>query len=357
MNFFLFTLFACSEYSFHSSLDVNEGAGDEKTWLDEQASYNDSSTTETEEHDNSLRGRVCQPSGEGWIVDARVYVDIDDNGDGIIDRQVEDYTDADGRYELTNLPLGELVVQVEKGSFSSSLEVYFPGGTYEIPEYFCPLDPPKIAVIEGHYDHIEGILSQMGAEYTLYTHDNYASLISDPQKMAEYDVIFINCADMSPFVMENRSLIQSNIKNYIAQGGSIYASDWAYIFIEYAFPEKIDFYGDEATNLPAAGASGSFITDILDPTMQTILESNTSSIHYDLNYWIVMEDVADDVDVMVSGDINIIDQNTLLPLVDAPLVAQFEHGEGKVIYTTFHNEYQGTSLNIHVLLEEMILNL
>ena len=38
------------------------------------------STTEEDDYGNSLRGRVCKPSGEGWIVDARVYVDIDDDG-------------------------------------------------------------------------------------------------------------------------------------------------------------------------------------------------------------------------------------------------------------------------------------
>ena len=357
MNFLLLTLFACTEYSFNSHPGASEGSNEEKTWMDTEGLTDETPTEETDDYSNSLRGRVCNPSGEGWIVDARVYVEIDDDGDGIIDREVEDYTDSEGRYELLNLPLGEIVVEVEKGSFGSSLEVYFPGGTYEIPEVFCPLDPPSIAVIEGHYDHIEGILSQMGVNYTLFHHDNSHALISDPQKMAEFDVIFINCALHSNFLLNNRQLINTNITNYIAAGGSIYASDWAYPFIEFAFPEKLDFYGDDMALGAHVGLGGTFQVDILDPTMQAILESNTSSIHYDLGEWIVLEDAADDVDVMVSGTVNISHMGNFQTLVDVPLVTQFTHGLGRVIYTTFHNEHQGTSLNIQALLEEMILNL
>jgi len=43
---------------------------------------------------------------------------------------------------------------------------------------------------------------------------------------------------------------------------------------------------------------------------------------------------------------------------NAPIASRFEHGDGRVIYTSFHNEHQeDTTLDMTRILEEIILSL
>ena len=75
--------------------------------------------------DGIFKGRICDPSGGGWVVGANVYISLDYDGDGIEDRRLEDTTDSEG-FELDGLTVGLQTVYIQKGSFSSSFEVDFP---------------------------------------------------------------------------------------------------------------------------------------------------------------------------------------------------------------------------------------
>ena len=56
--------------------------------------------------DGILKGRICDPSGGGWVVGANVYISLDYDGDGIEDRRLEDTTDSEGFFELDGLTVG-----------------------------------------------------------------------------------------------------------------------------------------------------------------------------------------------------------------------------------------------------------
>ena len=75
--------------------------------------------------------------------------------------------------------------------------------------------------------------------------------------MESYDIIFFNCGSSGSWWSQNRQGITENIRSYVGNGGSIYASDLEYVFIEEAFPDKIDFFGEDAnymvSNVGAAG--------------------------------------------------------------------------------------------------------
>ena len=77
---------------------------------------------------------------------------------------------------------------------------------------------------------------------------------------------------------------------YVDQGGSLYASDWAYYFVESAYPDLLDFHGDDATVGEAFhGAPGSFTAAVVDTNMQGLLGSNTASIWFNYNAWAVAQ--------------------------------------------------------------------
>ena len=304
----------------------------------------------------SVSGRVCDPSGGEWIVGAYVWVAVDDDGDGEEDWRAEDSTDADGRFMLEGLPPGDHQVRVEKGSFSSSYDVTLDVGLYEIPEDECALDPPTIAVISGDYDHIDLTL-----EYTLVngTGAEYIGFLRDAAQMNEYDIIFFNCG-ISDSWHSHQAQIAANITTFVEDGGSVYASDWAHFFIEAAFPGKIDFFGEDALySSPRVGMDGNVTASVIDPTMQAIIGGASADINYDLSMWVVPENAGSGVDTLLQASVPVMDfwTGTYTTIPNAPIAVRFDVGTGRVIYTSFHNEHQATTVHMRDILEEIILSL
>jgi hypothetical protein len=303
------------------------------------------------------------------VAGAYVFTIVDEDGDGVEDWRAEDTTDTEGRFLLSGLPIGHYTVQVEKGSFHTEYEVELEGGLFEIPEDECALKPPTIAVVTGEYDHIEDILDSLELEYTLVrgtigasSPPEFVYFLREPALMAEYDLIFFNCGVSDYDWMAYQTEIAGNMRSYVDEGGSIYASDWAYYLIEKAFSSKIDFYGDDsAYGSPQVGIDGPVSADVLDPVMQALLGGTSADINYDLGMWVVPEAVDSDVEVLLQARVSVLDLWTGYGGVvhDAPIASRFEFGEGRVIFTSFHNEHQtgDTTLDMMRILEEIILSL
>ena len=303
-----------------------------------------------------LQGRICDPSGDGWVVGAEVWISLDYNGDGVEDDRITGTTDADGYFTLSGVPMGAHTVYVEKGSFTASFEVVLdePGTTTLAEEECLDASEVEIAVISGQYDSIQHILDEMGFEYDLYNglSNQYMDLLTDPALMAEYDIIFFNCG-MSDSWQTKKGEIASNVNDYVLNGGSIYSSDWAYYIFEASFPDAVDYYGDDNYAGSAyMGNMGEIQAEVLDANIQAIVGGTTARLNYDLGSWVVPTSAKSTVDVLVRGDAPLIwgsDQ------ANAPLAVRFEKG-GTALYTTFHNEAQIT-VDMLAILQEVILSL
>ena len=312
----------------------------------------------------SVRGRVCDFSGEGYVVGAQVHAAWDTNGDGENDSSATASTDENGWFQLEGLPLGEHRIVVEKGSFSTTFDVVITQpGLLELAEEEClEQDDVRIAVITGEFDNIGAILSGMDLEFDTYGGSwsgDYLDLLLDPEDLAEYDIVFFNCGisdSWTPYQIE----VSENIEQFVQAGGSIYASDWAYFFFETAFPDLIDFVGDDAVYVsettggppPAVGARGRIDADIYDANMMAVIGSNRADLNYDLDGWVVPISTLSTAEVMVRGDARTYTEGTLS---NVPLAVKVVRG-GTAIFTTFHNERQLT-IDMERLLEEIILNL
>lgn len=168
--------------------------------------------------------------------------------------------------------------------------------------------------------------------------------------METYDIIFINCglnADEDNVYHPQRI---ENIKTYVRYGGSIYASDYANTSISLAFPNAVNFIG-------RVGDVSDVHAHIHDSTMQTILESTSVTINYHNWDWTVIDNVTNDVEVLVSGDAFFTYEYINYVHYDSPLAVRYHRGEGTIVYTTFHNDAQGTTFNVDKLLQEMIFSL
>ena len=135
---------------------------------------------------------------------------------------------------------------------------------------------------------------------------------------------------------EEQEMIVQTVRSFVENGGSIYASDWAHPFVEFAFPEQIDFLGADNDYVDAQRGYDDFLyADVSDSVMQTILSSGTAEIRYDFSEWVVAKKVSTDVDVLLRATVQAYKPNgSLKTLPDAPLAVRFQVGEGRVVYAT-----------------------
>lgn len=351
-------LLACSsEYGLNEGQESSEGENNNPS--------GDDPTDSTPGYDGevaSVTGRVCNTVGDSYVVGADAYINYDSNGDGTDDATSSDVTDADGWFTLTGVPLGTHTISVEKGSFSTTIQISLdtPDEELQLANEEC-LDPGSvdIAVVSGDYDHVESLLTGLGLTYTLYRgasgQTEYLELLQDADKMSEYDIIFFNCGMDDTWARgSSYDAVAANVKAYVQAGGSVYTSDWAYNIFEAAFPNAADFYGDDTvTGAAYWGADGYLTASVIDPTFQQLLGSNSAQLNYDLASWAVVESTGSNTEVLLRGDAPLYLWGTIN---NSPLAIRAYFGSGVALYTSFHNEQQAT-VDMESILEEIILSL
>lgn len=128
---------------------------------------------------------------------------------------------------------------------------------------------------------------------------------------------------------------------------SLYFSDWTYDLVERAWPDKVTWVGDQDTlDVAQRGRNGPATARIVDEEMASFMEVPVGSqleIDFNQSAWAVPRSVAEDVQVLVSADVEYDDPTTgtWTGLDDVPLVFAFDAGS-PVVYTAFHNEAQIT---------------
>ena len=319
-----------------------------------------------------VEGIVYAPNGITSLAGATVSVP----GSAPSDPPVTSTTSGpDGSFRLQDVPAGGVTIRITKGSWSTSFELNVVAGqSVTAPREKTTLPATgagaaKIAVIEGAYDRMEDILAKLGLgtvdawgslEWGTEKFDSYESadaLLLDPAKLAEYDIVFIDCGT-SEWSLDDAALIQ-NLRDYVNQGGKLYVTDQAYDFVEQAFPAAVDFYGAQETPVDqpegqdeAQMGSGGIEVDAtpLDDTLRAWLQSHAAlnadgTVHIAgfLSDWAAIEQVPATTKVWITGDVSL-----MLDPADQgaegvrPLTVSFESGSGRVLYTSYHTEEGGS---------------
>jgi hypothetical protein len=284
-----------------------------------------------------VRGRVCAPDGETWLVDARAGITPSGSG------EIFTFTDGDGRFELTGVPAGPQQLAITKGSFSTTRAIVIPAGdVLELPEDDCQLetDDLRVAVVTGsQFDNVRGVLRDVGIPDDIV--DVYGSgwaddLLGPDERIFDYDILFLSCRSAEPVYVAS-VIMQDRLRAFLAAGGSVHASDQAYDLIEVTFPDKIEFFGDDTAR--GAADRGAIVSDlpavVVDPGLVQALGRNTATLVYRLETWSAMVSAAPDVDVYMSANSPLLGGTTLQ---NAPHIVGFHHGEGRVVYSSFHQE-------------------
>ena len=369
----IFAILACSEHSLFSEKGNNDFADTSESILEnnqEEPSLDpqddpDNPTSEptdepseptnepsepTDEPLGSLDGQICDTTGNGWIIGAIISLQSTD-GENIF----HTITDQNGEFSLEGVPFGTYTLHVEKGSFEATETIIIDQAHQSLDNGLC-LDPQsaKIAVVSGTYDEIEEILESLTIpydEYDSFSESSYLSLLRNPQLLNSYDIVFFNCgfgtqAQWEPYQAE----IAENLQLFVAHGGSMYASDWAYPIFESTFPDAVDFLDDDQDTFDVHnGISGTYTATVEDPILQYIVGSSTS-ITFDNSSWAVMEE--SNGHVLLSGDV----ETWSGTMYNIPLAVRYSHGFGQALFTSFHNDAQITA-TMEAILTEFIYSL
>jgi len=259
----------------------------------------------------------------------------------LIDNPLQTTTDQNGFYQLANVPQGKQTIIVFKGNFRAEIIVNVVRGQTTQAEIAILQPTGKIGVNDGHYDDIAGILTDLGFEYESINSD----ILSDSSQLSEFVVLFFECGGINISEGSNEA---ENLKDFIANGGYLYASDYALDVAAVLFPEKVKELSKEGK-----GVSEDISAEIINENIIKILGKNEIKLnYYDSPGWNVIKSISDDVKIDIIADIETYSE----VIKESPLLVHFSHGDGMVILTTFHNAANATD-DMIVILQQMSFGL
>jgi hypothetical protein len=274
-----------------------------------------------------IQGNLCDLSGNGPVAGGTVYVETAQG-------RIQTTTDANGDWVLTCVPPGGYTVVAEYGSWSTQLQATVSSGQVTVfPGRQC-LDPDsaEVAVVWGEWDQMEGILDQLNIPYTYYGQGQAAGLVNNPSELAQYDIVFFNCGWEELLGINTPG--RTNIASFVMNGGSVYASDWAYDLIEVSWPTFVDFHGDD-TAIDAAQSAGSHNgpAQVVEPTLQAALQGRST---------VTIDSCCTAIDTAGAATTVYLQSDRLNDGGVHPLMVSFQPhmNSGRVWYTDFHNQGQ-----------------
>ena len=345
----------------------------------------------------SAVGTICTPNDDP-IPGAQVVAHTRDCAGAAI--QVRASTDPTGYFRLDGLAPGPTTVDVSSGSFIGQFHVEVEAdravtvAEQGSPKACLPTNAARLAVLTGDYDDIGAVISELGFEYddfcgTYEAHLPARQLLHDQGRLFQYDVVFINCATGIDLRGESPEAvrIRSNLREFVARGGSIYVSDLAAGVIDSLWPGRITFdatgtllqvdpcctcveCADECLvdppsppsrrcpdpnalqgvcrdpgGLTGHGLVGEMEAQLVSPILREAVGEDALMITFELNNWMQIADVAPGVEVLVSAQ-------------GRPLMVRFRPSTnaGQVAYTSFHNHAQAT-LPMLAILRSLVFSL
>lgn len=222
----------------------------------------------------------------------------------------------------------------------------------------------RLAVTPVDYDDMGKLLKQLGQGYTFET-VQYKDLLS-LKALSQYDVVFLTCSrapnawlgeqvrninsgvlpliDPKPEVVAG---LRQGLGKFVREGGTLYASDWQYQMVRFAFEELSD---DREIRL---GAIGEVNARIVDSGLRKLLERDSIPLLFDKPAWLPAafsprrsasgSDV--EMTVYLRGEYNAMNGAR----TESPLLVKIPIEKGSIIFTSFHNEHQNSEIETKLL--------
>ena len=182
----------------------------------------------------------------------------------------------------------------------------------------APKKPLKIAVSTPGFDDIGKILKSLKIQY------------SPIVVGLACDILFLNCGTTNYFD-------GTTLRNFVFNGGCVYASDHTDTMISAAFPELFNFGGH-------IGDACKIYADVIDSELREII-GNKIQIEFDLGVWAVLN--SSKGQTLLAG-------SSGGKYAGLPIMVKVPFGKGVIFYTCFHN-YAQASEKEKALLQLLVL--
>jgi hypothetical protein len=186
------------------------------------------------------------------------------------------------------------------------------------------------------WDNMAKLLDGLGEGYR-YTELSMTDLVNGP-RLKEFDVLFFTCGFQSDY-----SDVAPRLRDFVENGGTLYASDWRYEAVAEAFREYRN------PKLDIEGLDGNVNARVVDPGLRDILQEDSIPLRFNLDRWkpAAFSSFGDKkVTVILEGTYKRQDNRRN---ATAPLLVKFQPGKGTVIFTSFHNEKQNNDIETKLL--------
>lgn len=240
-------------------------------------------------------------------------------------------TNSSGNYSFPALPKGDYEVWVTKIGYTTGRSLLSIEGNTDRD---FALKHTDIGVLTSKgtdsevYEQIQSALNGFNFDVSLILKEDIVDVDSLKGNLKS---LFINSSNI---VLDDTSTVA--IRDFVRSGGSLYTSDMLYELIEHAFPGKVSFLGEDSWvstgQTIEANVRDNGLADYLNLAPSSSINLNFSDY---MVPWVVINGVSSDVDVYVSGDINV-GAESVETLSNKPLAVGFKEGQGRVIYTSYY---------------------
>lgn len=206
------------------------------------------------------------------------------------------------------------------------------------------------AVTHPGYDDVGATLAGLG--YNYFELQGEYERLADPDFLDCFSAAFINSAGDIPSPIDGTTA--DALRFYVANGGKLYLSDWAFPFVNEVFPSYVNFIWPD----PCIGAAQTVNATVADSGLRNYLGAGQVEVTYALDNWAVIDSVGTETYVLLEGDVPVYSsqspplnhQLTRIPerqttanlggqkaavLKNRPLAVSFPYGNGVVVYTTW----------------------
>lgn len=202
----------------------------------------------------------------------------------------------------------------------------------------------RLAVTPPELDDMGKLLRSLGKGYA-YEELPLESLL-EASLLKRYNVIFFTCggvpdswvaerlrdsarpgfADVRPKLKVVEKVCR-NLRDFVSEGGTLYASDLQFPFVANAFKELVS--PGEAVKGDAQVVSA----QVTSPGLKRLL-GDTIDLQFDKPDWCSAAFRGEDCETLLRGSFRAMNGKTR----ETPLLVRFSHGRGMVVFTSFHNE-------------------
>jgi hypothetical protein len=282
----------------------------------------------------ALSGRTCDPRTQLWLSGAQVYTQV--VVDGVFDATLGTVTDREGRWTIGDLPASQYGFDVVEIYGHEVLQTHFvvsPGGSAEVvlPEEAC-FTPPRVDVVTATWADPRGVL-QTYAIPTSALVDGASVPAVDAWLAAltitETDVVVMGAGALDVFgpssPLVDPSTAAGNaatLRGFVEAGGTLVVTDGTYQVIETLWPDKLDFFGDDAS--PGVAAVGPATTLVTPDGPLPIAEG-----------WPVVVATGAGATTLLAAEVTVDQGLVQTPVPGAALLVTFDAGAGRVVFVAW----------------------